>query len=93
MDAAETKHEIDQQKVRKILAGFTLPSEIEKVDTVFGVDSTGDPAVTLTFHVRDDAHIGKEELRRLTSFLSEVTRALLQGNISGFPYARLEQAS
>ncbi len=79
--------------MHEILARFALPSEIEKVDTVFDFDSTGDPAVHLTFHVRDDAHIGQEELERLTRFLSEVTRALLQGDIAGFPYTRLEQAS
>jgi hypothetical protein len=73
METTAAKSEMDQQKVLEILARFTLPGEIAKVDTDFGVDSTGDPAVRLTFHVRDDARIGQQELERLTKFLSEVT--------------------
>ena len=93
MDNTGVKSEMDQQKVHDILAGFVLPNEIEKLDTVFGLDSTGDPAVWLTFHVRDTAKIGQNELERLTRFLSEVTSALLQANIAAFPYTRLEQAA
>jgi hypothetical protein len=91
MNPTAENFDVDRQKVQEILARFSLPSEIEKVDTEFDLDSGGDPAVRLTFHVRDEAHIGQEELERLTKFLSEVTSALLQGNIAGFPYTRLEQ--
>jgi hypothetical protein len=47
----------------------------------------------LRFRVRDAVVIGPAELDRLTKFLSDVVRALLQADIGGFPYTRLEQAS
>jgi hypothetical protein len=93
MDAAATKPEVDRQKVHAILASLLLPKEIENVHAEFGSDSTGDPAVKLRFRVRDAVVIGPAELDRLTKFLSDVVRALLQADIGGFPYTRLEQAS
>jgi hypothetical protein len=93
METIAPRLEVDRQKVQKVLAQFTMPAEIERVETEYGPDSTGDPSVRLTFHVRNDAHIGQTELDRLTRFLSELTSALLQADIAGFPYTRLEQAS
>jgi hypothetical protein len=93
MNAADATVVIDEKKVREILASFALPKEIENVEVKFGSDSTGDPSVSLTFVVRDKILIGPEEMRRLTDFLSEVTRAMLQGNIGGFAYTKLAQAA
>ena len=93
MRPGETSTEIDHQRVYDILGRFTLPVEVDRLETVFGPDASGDASVKLTFHVRAKAHIGAEELERLSKFLSEVTSALLQADIGGFPYTRLEGAA
>ncbi|MBW4039783.1 MAG: hypothetical protein HIU91_13115 [Acidobacteria bacterium] len=93
MDTGASMVAIDQERVREILARFVLPEEIERFDTRFGLDHTGDPAVFITFHVKDEAKIGREEIRRLSSLLSEITSALVNGGIGGFAYTRLEQAA
>jgi methyl coenzyme M reductase subunit C-like uncharacterized protein (methanogenesis marker protein 7) len=93
MDTGATSVEIDQERVKEILARFKLPDEIERIETRFGRDHTGDPAVFLTFHVKDEAKIEREDIRRLSSFLSEITSALVNGGVGGFAYTRLEQAA
>lgn len=93
MNTGEATVEIDQERVKEILARFQLPDEIERIDTKFDHDHTGDPAVFLTFHVKDDAKIDREDIRRLSSFLAEITSALVNAGVGGFAYTRLEQAA
>jgi hypothetical protein len=93
MDTFETTVEINRERVEEILSRFTLPDEIERIDTTYGSDHTGDSAVFLTFHVKDEAKIDRNDVQRLSAFLSEVTSALLNGGIAGFAYTRLEQAA
>jgi hypothetical protein len=93
MDTGETTVEINQERVKEILARFQLPDEIEGIDTRFGRDHTGDPAVFLTFRVKDEAKIEREDIRRLSSFLAEITSALVNGGVGGFAYTRLDQAA
>jgi hypothetical protein len=90
MDTADTSTEIDSAKVEAILDRFAAPEEISRIETIYGTDHTGDPAVFLTFHVKDQAKISQADIRRLSSFLSEVTSALLNEGIGGFAYTRLE---
>ncbi|HZL27710.1 MAG TPA: hypothetical protein VFC39_14385 [Acidobacteriaceae bacterium] len=90
MQTTEVTLEIDQDKVKEILARFALPDEIERVETTFKEDHTGDPSVYLTFHVREGAKIGREDITRLSKFLSTIASAMLNEGIGGFPYTRLE---
>lgn len=93
MEASEYKAEIDRRKVEDILAGFKLPEEIQSIDTTFGRDHTGDPAIFLTFSIRDGAPLQPEDMKRLSRFLSEVVGALLDGGVVAFPYTRLQEAA
>ncbi len=93
MSVEAVKVEINQQRVDAVLGSLTIPSEIERWDTRFGIDSTGDPAAWITFHVRPEVHVDNKKLRELNDFLSEVTRKLLQDTAEGFPYTILTQAS
>jgi len=93
MQTTETTSEIDRDKVNEILARFALPEEVERVDITFRDDHTGDPSVFLTFHVKDDAKISPEDLKRLSEFLGTIRSAMLDDGVGGFPYTRLEQAA
>ncbi len=93
MQASQPSAEVDQQKVQEILARFTLPPEVERVETRFGSDHTGDPAVYVNFHIRMDVKLGREEIKRLSRFSSAVASALYKGDIGGFAYTRLDQAA
>ena len=93
MQTTEATSEIDRDKVKEILARFELPNEVERVETTFRDDHTGDPSVYLTFHVKDDVKISQEDIKRLSQFLGTVAGAMLNEGIGGFPYTRLEQAA
>jgi hypothetical protein len=93
METNEIQVAIDQQKVQKIVSSFELPPEIERIETRYGRDHTGDASVFLTFHIRDDVKVNTEGIKRLSAFLSAVTSALLNSNVGGFAYTRLEQAA
>jgi hypothetical protein len=93
MQTTEIAFEIDREKVKRILARFALPDEIERLATKYGEDHTGDSSVFLTFYVKDDAKIGPEDVKRLSTFLAAITSALLNEGIGGFAYTRLEQAA
>jgi hypothetical protein len=93
MQTTEGTFEIDRGKVKNILSRFALPDEIERIETKFGEDHTGASSVFLTFHIKDDARIGPEDVKRLSAFLMAITSALLNEGIGGFPYTRLEQAA
>lgn len=93
MEADSSYVEIDREKVQAILARFPLPPEIERIETRYGRDHTGDASVYLTFHVRDNAKLEPADIKRLSSFLAGVTSALLHSGVGGFAYTRLEQAA
>jgi len=93
MSTDATQVVLNQQKVETVLASLTIPSEIERWNTRFGTDSTGDPAAWITFHVRPDVNVDDKKLRELNQFLSEVTSKLLQDDVEGFPYTILTQAA
>ena len=84
---------LDQDKVQGTLARFTLPPEIDHVETNYGTDHTGDPAVFLTFILKQDVHLEREEIKQVSRFISDVGGALLNAGIGGFPYTRLEEAA
>ncbi len=93
MDTTQQEVAIDKQKVAAILAQFELPPEIVRVDTNYGKDHTGDPAVFLTFHLHQGVHASREEIKPISRFVHRVAATLLNGNIGGFPYTRLKQAA
>jgi hypothetical protein len=93
MSVDTAKVEVNQQKVKAALQSFAIPTEIQRWETKFGTDSTGDPAVWITFHVKPDVNVDAAKLKELDQFLSTVTSRLLQEDIAGFPYTLLEQAA
>jgi hypothetical protein len=93
MSVDTAKVEVNQQKVEAVLQSLVLPPEIERWDTRFDTDSTGDPAVWITFHVRPELNVDPDKLRALEQFLFELTTTLLEDDIAGFPYTLLEQAA
>ena len=93
MEARRDQEVINQGKVQDILSRLTLPPEMDRVETKYGTDHTGDPAVFLTFYLKADVHVEREEIKHLSRFISGVARDLLNADVGGFPYTRLEDAA
>ena len=93
MDRAQREATIDKQRVAAILAQFDLPPEIVSVDTDYGSDHTGDPAVFLTFHLHEGVQASREEIKPISRFVHQVAAALLNFNVGAGPYTRLKQAA
>jgi hypothetical protein len=93
MSVLISKVDENQQKVEAVLKSLAIPSEIERWDTRFGTDSTGDPAAWITFHVKPQVNVDTAKLNELSDFATKVTQALLEDDTVGFPYTLLEQAA
>ncbi len=93
MEMRGERTSVDQEKVQTVLARLTLPPELDRVETSYGADYTGDPAVFLTFFLKPDVRVEREEIRPLSRFISGVARELLNAEVGGFPYTRLEEAA
>ncbi len=70
-----------------------LPPEIDSVSMEFRNDSSGDPAIFLSFRIREDSRLDKEAIARLSQYLTSVSLELLQKGISRFPYVSLDEAA
>ena len=64
-----------------------------RVETDYGKDHTGDPAVFLTFHLHEGVQASREQIKPISRFVHQVAAALLNSHIGGFPYTRLKQAA
>jgi hypothetical protein len=93
MSVVISKVEENRQKVEAVLKSLAIPSEIERWDTRFGTDSTGDPAAWITFHVKPQVKVDSAKLTELSDFATRVTQVLLEDDTVGFPYTLLEQAA
>jgi hypothetical protein len=83
----------DQSKVKAVLEKNPLPPEIGQVEIQFKNDHDGTPAMYLSFELRVGALLGKEQIPRLSRYMSDVLDQLLRSGLSRFPYASLDEAA
>jgi hypothetical protein len=75
--------------IRRIVDGIPRPEDVKGYDVEFGSDWEGDPAVYVRFLVDDDLRPSEEKLQRVGRFTDEVRGALLDAELSHWPFVRL----
>jgi hypothetical protein len=83
----------EERLARQILAGLSLPPEIERVEIELKDDSSGTPALFLSFVVTPDSKLTPESTPRLSRFMFDVAKEFLRSGIPRFPYVSLDQAA
>lgn len=79
----------EAETIRRIVDGMPWPEDVEGYDVEFRSDWEGDPAVYVWFLIDDDLRPSEEKLQRVGRFTREVTRALLDAELSHWPFVRL----
>jgi hypothetical protein len=75
--------------VRRIVDGMKGPQDVKGYDVEFGSDWEGDPAVYVWLVVDDDLRPSEEKLERVGRFMDDVRQALLDAELSHWPFVRL----
>jgi hypothetical protein len=90
---ADLLQQTDEMKARAILNEIQLPPELAAISLERKNDSSGDPAIYISFQVKDEAVLDRETTMRLSRFMSSVAVEILKSGISLFPYVSLDQAA
>jgi len=81
--------EQEDTTIRRIVDGMPWPQDVKGYDVEFGEDWEGDPAVRVWFLVDDDLRPSDEKVERVGRFTRNVTQALLDAELSHWPFVRL----
>jgi hypothetical protein len=81
--------EQEDATIRRIVDGMSWPEDVKGYDVEFGSDWEGDPAVYVWFLIDDDLRPSEEKLERVGNFRRAVERALLDAELSHWPFVRL----
>ena len=79
----------EAETIRRIVEGMPWPEDVKGYDVEFGSDWEGDPAVYVWFLIDDDLRPSEEKLQRVGRFTDQITRALLDAELSHWPFVRL----
>lgn len=86
----DTRTQVDEDAtIRRIVDGMPPPDDVKGYDVEFGSDWEGDPAVYVWFLVDDDLRPSEEKLERVGRYMDKVTRALLDAELSHWPFVYL----
>jgi hypothetical protein len=81
--------EQEDATIRRIVDAVPWPEDVKGYDVEFGEDWEGDPAVRVWFLVDDDLRPSDEKVERVGRFLDEVRAALLDAELSNWPFVQL----
>ena len=84
--------EQEDATIRRIVDAMPWPEEVKGYDVEFGSDWEGDPAVYVRLLVDDDLRPSEEKLERVGRFKDAVRDALLDAELSHWPFVRLRAA-
>ncbi|HVC61396.1 MAG TPA: hypothetical protein VND19_13670 [Acetobacteraceae bacterium] len=79
----------EEATIPRIVDDMRWPEDMKGYDVEFGSDWEGDPAVRVWFLIDDDLRPSDEKLQRVGRFKDAVTRALLDAELSHWPFVRL----
>ena len=79
----------EEATIRRIVDAMLRPEDVKGYDVEFGSDWEGDPAVRVWFLIEDDLRPSDEKLKRVGRFMDEVRDALLDAELSHWPFVRL----
>lgn len=81
--------EQEDAAIRRIVDAMPWPGDVKGYDVEFGEDWEGDPAVRVWFLVDDDLRPSGEKVERVGRFTRDVAQALLDAELSHWPFVRL----
>jgi hypothetical protein len=81
--------EQEEATIRRIVDAMPWPEDVKGYDVEFGSDWEGDPVVRVWLLVDDDLRPSAEKLKRVGGFTREVAQALLDAELSHWPFVRL----
>jgi hypothetical protein len=79
----------DKERVESILGGIKMPAEVLSFDFNFSEDSTGEPAVWINLHVKEDYDPSTAKIDRFVAIKKEIARKILDAQMQSWPYVRL----
>jgi hypothetical protein len=81
--------EQEEAAIRRIVEGTAWPDDVKGYDVEFGSDWEGDPAVYIWFLLDDDLRPSEQKVERVGDFRRAIRRALLDAELSHWPFVRL----
>jgi|ERR1700722_7310586 hypothetical protein len=76
----------EAKRIRAIVNRHKFPGGVLTWNAEYGEDSTGDPAIWIWFHYRDEDGISQDKIHELTDFVRSVRSDLLEAKIGRWPY-------
>lgn len=76
-----------------MVSQFAIPAGFDRFKLDFGEDSTGTPAVWVSFIVEDDPQPSKELVEAANRLANAVTRELIDQEFRWWPYVRFVAGS
>jgi len=93
MSVAEEQGQLEKEKAEQIIADTPLMDGVEGVSVELGNDHTGDPAMWLVFHLRNDLNADDNWLRSFNAYSSQLGMRIIHSGLTRFPYTRLRRAA
>jgi len=79
----------EETVIRAIVKGTKLPKEVTTFDLTFANDSTGQPAVWVNLHVKNDLRPTPEKVQRLTAARKAISEKIFKKHLTRWPYVQL----
>lgn len=72
--------------INSVIKRHRFPSGVKTWSAEYGEDSTGDPAVWIWFHYKDDEGASQQNIHELSDFVHLIRDHLLEADIGRWPY-------
>jgi hypothetical protein len=76
----------EANQIRTLVNRHKAPKGVRTWSAEYGEDSTGEPAVWIWFHFKDEDGISQRKIHELTDFVQSVRSDLLDAKIGRWPY-------
>ena len=76
----------EARRVRALVNAYRRPPGVLNWSAEYGEDATGEPAVWIWFHFKDEGGISQRKIEQLTDFVETVRSGLLNANLGRWPY-------
>jgi hypothetical protein len=76
----------EARRIRTLINKHKRPQGVQTWNAEYGEDSTGEPAVWIWFHYKDENGISQHKIHELTDFVQSVRDDLLDSKLGRWPY-------
>lgn len=93
MRVSDEQGQLEKEKAEQIIADTPLMDGIESISVELGDDHSGDAAMWLVFHMRQDLQADDSWLKRLNVYSQQLGIRIIDSGLTRFPYTRLRRAA